>query len=941
MDAEQLKTTYKFLRSLQTAVNKAGKYYTNASYNVADDARSTMDYVGQLPKEVNEKVQKATKVFKWDFASPVTVFDRFGEGGKRVYNMLVKGQSKMAYNSQMILDFVDNAYTEKEAREWRETLTTVAIGGKDYNVPVEMLMGLHCLLKQEDSRRHILEGGGIRFGDVKHKGKVTRFENVFFNEIDAMAVEKALDAFPRAREVADKMQKFMQEQGSTWGNEISMVRFGYHAFTKDLYYPIRTVAAGSEYEAQQKRANIYALLNKSFTKERTPGANNAVIVDGIFSVFNNHMSEMALYNAWALPVIDTIKWFNYKETQDIDAKTSEKSVHETFRLAYGNYADEYVRRLLESINSQADNGLSEEWAFLNLRKVNRVAVSWNARVVIQQPFSVTRAFELINPKYVTPLLGKAYTEAKEEMLANSGIAKWKSLGYYDADISKPMEGRVLKNETLVDKVSDVGMKGAEVADSLTWASLWNACKKETAEKNPGLEGKELLEKTTERFNDIVLRTQVVDSVLTKPQWLRSKGFWHKSTSAFMSEPLTSYNALLRQADKFSRDVSAHGSKYAVKNNAKAIVKATGIFLLTQVVNALATAPIDGLRDDDDYETYLEKVWASFKENALMNIIPTSLLPYVSDIVEYYMYGRTDRPDMSLWVGAIDLGKQTWNLFDPDKYSYHKLHKTFNSMLKVGSQVSGFPVANAFRDVLSVYNAVAGALGYGELKFQTNEDTHSEGYDRMYEAMLDGNEDRMDYLYGQLMSNGVDEDKIYDGLTKLVGEDVKSGEITDEEAAERLKEIIDYFGKTDADGNPITDTDIYWMIDKWKYAGENGSTEEYSKYDDIFKAMEEGDPSSAIEEHVERLTEHYYEVAKAKADRNGTTFNEVKAEKEAESKAESAVKSGITAHWKPLYKEAYSTDNEDEMDRIIDMLHETGLYGSRRDVKNTVKGWLKS
>ena len=961
MSEEQLKTTYKFLRSLQTSINNAGKYYTNASYDASKDGKSTIDHLDALPKEVNEKVEKASKMFKWDFASPVTVFDRFGEGGKHVYNMLVKGQSKMAYNSQKIIDFVDNAYTTKEAKEWRETLTTVTIGGTDYDVPVEMLMGLHCLLKQEDSRRHILEGGGIRFGDVKHKGKVKRFTNVFFNEIDAMAVEKALDKFPRAREVAEAMQKFMQEQGSSWGNEISMTRFGYHAYTTDLYYPIRTIKAGSEYEAQRERANIYALLNKSFTKERNPDADNAVIVDGIFSVFNNHMSEMALYNAWALPVIDAIKWFNYKETQDVDAKVSEKSVHETLRLAYGNYADEYVRRLFESINSQTDNGLSEEWAFLNLRKVNRVAVSWNVRVGIQQPFSVTRAFELINPKYVTPLVGKARREAYNELLEYSGIALWKSLGYYDADVSKPMEAKVLKNESLADKVSDVGMKAAEDGDQFTWTALWNACKKETAGKiskedlrkkiakeNEGVDEKTInnmvekafLNKVAERFDDLVLRTQVVDSVLTKPQWQRSKGFWHKSTSAFMSEPLASYNALLRQYDNYSRDVATKGVKYAAKNNAKGIVRATGIFILTQVVNAMVTAPLDALRDDDDYETYLEKVLASFKENAMMNLLPTSLLPYVSDIVEYYMYGRTDRPDLGLFVNAIDLGKQIWNLCDPDKYSYYKLHKTFDALLKVGSQLSGFAVSNAFRDVLSVYNAVAGELGYGELKFQTAEDTHTEGYKRLYEAIFDGNEGRAEELYGQLLSNELDEEKVYDGLVKVLKDKFTDGDLTPEEATERIKSIIDFTGKTNSDGSPITDDDIYWMIDKWGYTKENGSADDYSKYDDIFTAMEDGDPSEAIEWHIEKKLDAYVEEARAEAEANGKSFNEARVRRESKSKAESAVKSAITAHYKKLYKEAYKNNDTEEMKRIRYMLKATKLYGTTSDLLNTCKGWLK-
>ena len=938
MDEEQLKNTYKFLRSLQKTINNAGKYYTNAHYNVVSDATSTMNHLEPLPTQEKERGKKLSKMLAWDLASPTTVFDRFGEGGKHVFQMLIKGQSKEAYNIQTILDFVEKAYTEKEAKEWRETLVPVKISGKEYNVTVEYLMGLHCLLKQEDSRRHILEGGGIRFGDVTHNKKTTRFTNTFFTEADAIEVEKILDKYPRAREVADAMQKFMEETGSAWGNEVSMIRFGYHAFTIKGYYPIRTIKAGSDYEAQQKRANIYALLNKSFTKERTVEANNAVIVDGIFSVFNNHMSEMALYNAWAMPVIDAIKWFNYKESQDILTETAEKSVHESLRLAYGTKADEYVRRLFESINGQRSGGLSQDIAFDNLRKVNRVAVAGNVRVALQQPFSITRAFELIDPKYVTPLVGKARDVAYEEMLANSGIAKWKSLGYYDVNVSMPLQAKVFKNETFSDKATEKLMKAAEDGDAFTWTALWNACKKETAEKNKGISEAELLTKTAERFDDLVLRTQVVDSVLTKSQWMRADDFWHRATSSFMSEPIASYNALLRQYDNYSRDLAIHGAKYATKNNFKGMKRAVGIFVLTQLVNALVTAPLDALRDDDDYETYLEKLLANLKDNAIMNLLPTSMIPWIGDVVDYIKYRRTDRSDMAFIIKGVDLAQSIVNTID--NYSYYKLHNTFKQSLEMTSYLSGLPIANLWRDAVSIWNTVVSPLGYGELKFQTQEDKHSEGYKKMYEAIFNGNEDRAEELYGQLLSNGVEEDKIYNGLVNAVKNGYTNGDLSAEEAKERIKTIIAYMGKTNSDGTPITDNDIYWKIDKWEYTKDNGNSKGYSKYDDIFTAMEQGNPSEAIKWHIEDKTNAYLEEARAEAKAEGKSFNETKAKKEAKSKAESAVKSAITSYWKPKYKEAYKNKDDEEMKRIRYMLRDTKLYGTTSELLDTVKGWLK-
>jgi polyhydroxyalkanoate synthesis regulator phasin len=309
-------------------------------------------------------------------------------------------------------------------------------------------------------------------------------------------------------------------------------------------------------------------------------------------------------------------------------------------------------------------------------------------------------------------------------------------------------------------------------------------------------------------------------------------------------------------------------------------------------------------------------------------------PWISDVADYFMYGRTDRSDMAYLVNLIDLSKSIYKL--ADNYSYYKLHNTFNKALAVASQTSGFAVSNIWRDAVALWNAVAGELGYGELKFQVSEDTHSEGYKRMYDAIASGDEDRAGYLYGQLLSNGVEEDKIYNGLTKCVKEAFQDGNITEEEATKLIKDIIDFVGKTDSEGNPPTAEDIYWMIDRWKYTKKEG----YSRYDDLYEAMENGDPTSALEWHIEKKTEAYLEEARREAEKDGKTFSETKAKREAKSKAESSVKSAISSYWKPKYKEAYKKGDTEEMKRIRYILRDTKLYGSVSDILDTCKGWLK-
>ena len=59
----------------------------------------------------------------------------------------------------------------------------------------------------------------------------------------------------------------------------------------------------------------------------------------------------------------------------------------------------------------------------------------------------------------------------------------------------------------------------------------------------------------------------------------------------------------------------------------------------------------------------------------------------------------------------------------------------------------------------------------------------------------------------------------------------------------------------------------------------------------------------------------------------------------EAQAKSSVKSAITAYWKKQYLSGYQ-DTETRK-RIIAILTETGLYGSRNDVATMCEGWVRA
>ena len=167
----------------------------------------------------------------------------------------------------------------------------------------------------------------------------------------------------RQRTVAREMQQFMQNVGGKLVNEISMARWDFMAATEKDYFPIDTVETSRDVKnPDQKKTSLFALLNKSFTKAPVQNARNAMVIDSIFNVFANHMSEVAEYNAFALPLVDTMKWFNYRENVDVgEGHIHDVGVNRAIMDTLGTEAIQYFVDLMTDINSSQKAGRHEDF----------------------------------------------------------------------------------------------------------------------------------------------------------------------------------------------------------------------------------------------------------------------------------------------------------------------------------------------------------------------------------------------------------------------------------------------------------------------------------------------------------------------------------------------------------------------------------------------------
>lgn len=829
MNGEQLQQLDQMLTILTRSIQNANKLKANAHFETARQAAQAtvleLDRLGQA-KGRTKAGEKVAGFFNWENTTPYYAFQRFGEGGKAIFEALSDGWDKMAFNTKAVMDFTEQTYTPKEVKAWaKETHTFKLESGESVRMTTAQMMAFYCLSKREQAAGHLL-GGGMRVEDIQNSGRkenVKQPDPFLLTQEDIAAINGALTK--RQREVADKLQKYMNDQGGAWGNRVSMERFGYRAFTEENYFPIETMDSNRDAKDPGAKENdMFRLLNMSATKSLVYKANNALVVRDIFDVFSNHMADMAKYDALALPILDAMKWYNYREKQKLEnGHVLTTTVQRSIEKAYGMDANKYFTTFIKDLNGVNEGGRGEGFAKKMLSNYKVAAVAANLRVALLQPTAYVRAVGVMSPKY----LAKAFTEGKsayKEAEANSGIALWKHMGFYDTNIGMNIRDQIKNAGTWKDSTVEFLMKGAEWGDRLTWGRLWNACKAEVRDKQK-LTGDALLKATAERFREVVYSTQVVDSTMTRSQAMRGKSVYGSISTAFMSEPTLSYNLVLKAYTDYTTELRTTGDKKKAWNNAKGKVAwALATYLVSAAASGLVESAVDACRDDDEYATWLEKylnalIGANYEEgkfsgarpfdnNLFSDVDILSKLPILKDFMSMISGYGNDRMDTEWISNLIDayriwdetiklatgkLDKPTSVTYNGNMTLYGKIYKT----LKAISQTTGLPISAASREVVTLWNTIAGAVGKGD-----------EWTIHTYDS---GPENQIKY-----------------GLS--------DGYLTREEAQQLL---LDKGIEDDED-------DAYWKVDKWA-TGEG-------KYDEALAAVFSGD-KAAFDAQAKELKEH--------------------------------------------------------------------------------------
>ena len=845
MTSDELKALSEIVGTLKKLIQDCNKFHYNSMYHhVWEAGDATIDSLSQYKdaKSRSKAGETVDNFLFWQQIRPAYAWERFGEGGKAIYDGLRRGQARLAFNTRKIIDFSEKTYSAEEVLAWEKEVKEIGLDdGSVIRVKTAQAMSFYELSKDKDALRHIL-GQGIRVATY-HAGKEKISDTGHLMSIED--VNAVIDSLTdRQKEVADQLQQFMATQGAKWGNYVSVKRFGEELFGNPTYFPINSDGRHLQASTDEmpENASLYALLNMGFTKSRKENANNRIVLYSIFDVFANHMASMAQYNALSLPVLDALKWFNYQQKEDVTVTengeetvkhTVKDSVRDELNRVYGvaeetrpgsgrrGYAENFITGILKAFNGTEAQGIPTDETGLSMRQRYNIAqVAFNLRVVALQGLAITRAGLLIPYRSIIrgmKLQPAAIQKNIAEMQKYSGIAAWKDLGFYDINISRGLTDLIKHSETIRDKINEAGMWGAEQADRLTWAGIWSACKEDVVRRGTKPSDKGFFEAVSLLFEDVIYKTQVVDSVLTKNEYMRSKGFWARITSSFMSEPVTNASMLIDAYDRLRMDMQkGMDFSQAWRRNKANIGRTAYVYGLGAAVLAAVTAVMDAFRDDDEYETFLEKWSEAFSGNLIDELNPLGKLPLVKEISEFVkelaaagwkvdVYGQmSNLPYIDMaeqFIKGVEIISDKINGKDIDYTWYGGAYK----LLQGVSGISGLPMAATTREIVTIWNNTVGRMA-PSYKVKT------------YDA---GEQSNIKFAY-------------------------QDGYLTEEEAMQEL------LGK----GLSDNEDEAYWLIRQW-----DSGSDSFSRYDAINQAIRSG---GSIDEAMKELTSHGYTEEKVRS-----------------------------------------------------------------------------
>lgn len=945
LTATELDTLNEIADHLITVINNEVEMWVNGVKTKVDDMGQTA-LNEQNAKGMKGYIQAMKGIDKINVMNlkPIYFFEKVGGTLEKLWNDILGGQDRYVRNMQYAQQKFSSIAKKHNLDSWidDDAKTFKTEQGHEISLTRGQALLVWATWKREGiagkDSKHLFEGG-IVFPDAvekasdKGKNKLPKviqkvYEDGTAHRIrveDMLKIDEWLTKEQKA--YADELVSFLSNDVAGWGNEISMQLYGINKFNEKYYIPFNS--AGNYLYKGMGDEGTKLLKSEGFTKETQWGANNPLVVDDFTQVVVKHIERMSMYNSMVVPLDNFSRVWNYQERADADSNDSTQDVKAAFQTAWGEEYKKYVDNLLRDINGGVmsdSREISDKW----ISKFKKAAVMGSASVMIQQPSAIVRAFSEVDTKYFVASTFAQRKKAYEEAKKYAPVAVLKEIGGFDTVGGQSMTDWMLKRDYKgKDKLiaffkdsqfrDDVISWGPAFADRVTWAHIWLACKKEVQHKGydgkKGLTGEALLEAAGKRFTEVINKTQVYDSVLSRSDAMRSKSTLMKMQTAFMAEPVTQWNMY----GSALRDLRTHGARAKGARKIAAVVGA-------QAFNSILVSMIYAARDDDEEKTLLEKYLGEVVGNFLDSLNPLALVPFFKDIISLLQGYNVERSDMSVFANLVDSITDLWN---ENLSGNEKAFGFAGSTL----DVFGVPFKNFARDGKALVNT-ARSLSAGQqstgggIRASIKDEifpilknigviSDKKG-DLLYDAWIKSDKS----LYAEYASRYKDGKAVKSALTSQIKDRYLKGSLGEEDVTVQLSRL------------GYSENDVYYKLREWDAPEQ---TEETNTEDEneAYLTIDGINSLSSVESDDEGGVSYVY-LHNAIAQRDEALIKSEIEDLMNRGAEEKQIKMSVQSKWGRAYRESLDPNERKEIERMIAA---TGLWQTG-EVFDMTRRWRK-
>ena len=675
------------------------------------------------------------------------------------------------------------------------------------------LCSLYMHLQNADSREHLLNGGltipdaeEYNRGDIEkayQKGQTVKIGMLKDSAGNPMAdtviqaVEKAMTDYDRAW--CEDMKNFFGSYTTNLINETSMKLLGYQRATVKNYYPIAVdkTALATQIEGVKLDATIEG---RGFLKNRVK-SQMPILLEECSSVVQRSLRDTAAYAGLAAPIRDVQKVLNSGiETED-GIKMLKNGI---LKEQWGQSATNYIDDLLTDLQTTQRKRSTTMTKVLDRLRGNYAGaiLTLNPGVAIAQAASLPTAGAVLGADtmaavvpFVKNLSGKQRAALEQEIAQHGDVLlRYRLRGSQRGELASigVSQGAA---EKAMDKLPKWVTGWINSMDEITVAALWEGSKRyvehhtnEFAEGAATKGSEAYWEAVNKMYQRVIEETQPNYTTMQRAGIQRNPDQMTKTLTMFTTQRFQNYgilaDAVMDYNAQKARDKAAHSSetaeevKRAGKNLNRAIVSQitqTAVFALMKIGADFLLHRWDREQDENGDVTaasvskrFLNLYTESFAGNFLYGSELYSAVGNAVNGTDYDVVSATNISAVNDLFAAVTkfsslIRQDTGDMTEEQLEAYHqKLRRAGVNLMQYGFEIAGVPMGNA-RKMLDAFDAyvedardIASGSGFS---FSSTPTSATGQYDRLYNAIAEGDTDNASGAMAKLEAMGKDEKTI--------------------------------------------------------------------------------------------------------------------------------------------------------------------------------------